>query len=151
MGPHEFPTNLNGDLYLDFLQHHLVDYLDDLPLNTRQNLFFMQDGAPPHYFVGVRNYLDQIFPDRWIGRGSRISWPPRSPDFNPMDFCFWGYMKSVVYNRETTNTREELWQKIVNAADSFRNKNLYFKIRQSFNKRVNKCIEVGGGHFEHLL
>lgn len=150
LGPHELPPNLNGDLYLDFLQHHLVNYLDDLPLNLRQNLYFMQDGAPPHFSVQVRNYLDQTFPDRWIGRGSRMSWPARSPDFNPMDFCFWGYMKSVVY-RETINTREELWQKVVNAAESFRDKNLYFKIRQSFNKRVDKCIEVRGGHFEQLL
>lgn len=150
LGPFELPPNLNGPLYLDFLQRHLVDFLDDIPLIFRQNMFFMQDGAPPHYAMEVRNYLDETFPNRWIGRGSLNPWPARSPDFNPMDFCFWGVMKSSVYTG-VINNREELWNRIVNAAESFRNKNLFSKIRQSFNKRIDKCIEVRGGHFEHLL
>ncbi|CAH1991365.1 unnamed protein product [Acanthoscelides obtectus] len=29
-------------------------------------LMFQQDGAPPHYALRVRQYLDQTFPDRWI-------------------------------------------------------------------------------------
>ncbi|EZA55778.1 hypothetical protein X777_03953, partial [Ooceraea biroi] len=27
----------------------------------------------------ARNILNESFPDRWIGRGGRISWPARSP------------------------------------------------------------------------
>ncbi|KAJ8933048.1 hypothetical protein NQ318_000728 [Aromia moschata] len=108
------------------------------------------DGAPAHFSRLVRQYLNTTFPDRWIGRGSQMPWPVRSPDFNPLDFCAWGYMKSLVYEHEI-NTREELWQKINNAAVPLRNEQLFFKIRRSFNKRVHKCIEVNGHHFEHLL
>ncbi|EZA51886.1 hypothetical protein X777_09189, partial [Ooceraea biroi] len=34
----------------------------------------------------ARNILNESFPDRWIGRGGRISWPARSPDLTPLDF-----------------------------------------------------------------
>lgn len=65
----------------------------------------MQDGAPAHFSSSVRNYLSTHFLDRWIGRGSEMSWPAYCPDFDPMDFCAWGYMKSFVY-KHTINTRE---------------------------------------------
>ena len=149
-GPYELPPNLNGALYLNFLQTQLGEFLEDVPINLRQNMFFMQDGAPPHFFIPVRNYLNTNFPGRWIGRGSNMPWPARSPDFNPLDFCVWGYIKSLVY-QNAINNREELLQRIRNAIESFQNEQLLFKIRRSFNKRITKCIEVNGSHFEHLL
>ena len=42
---------------------------------------------------------------RWIGRAGPISWPERSPDMTPLDFYFWGHLKSVVY--ETTVPSED--------------------------------------------
>lgn len=51
-------------------------------------LWFQQDGAPPHYSVAVRNYLNNTFPERWIGRRGTIEWPPRSPDLTPLDFFY---------------------------------------------------------------
>ena len=150
LGPVELPPSLDGQLYLNFLQNQLPDCFDNLPLQLRRDMFFMQDGAPAHFSRIVRDYLNNEFPNRWIGRGSQMPWPARSPDFNPLDFCVWGYMKSLVYE-ETINTREQLWQRIQNAAELFQNEQLLFKIRRSFNKRVAKCIEVNGNHFEQLL
>ncbi|KAJ4442277.1 hypothetical protein ANN_12144 [Periplaneta americana] len=40
----------------------------------------------------------QRYPDRWIGRSGPIAWPPRSPDFNAIDFYLWGHLKSLVYS-----------------------------------------------------
>jgi hypothetical protein len=34
---------------------------------------------------------------RWIGRDESIAWPAKSPDFTPVDFLLWGYMKNIVY------------------------------------------------------
>jgi hypothetical protein len=115
LGPYELPGNLNGTSYLNFLENSFVDLLDALPLNLRQNMWFMQDGAPPHFTHQVRTYLNQHFPERWIGRGSIFPWPPRSPDFNPLDFGVWGTMKEIVY-KNTINTRVQLWQEISNAS-----------------------------------
>jgi len=40
----------------------------------------MQDDATPHYGREVRNYLNTILPNRWIGRKEKIEWSLRSPD-----------------------------------------------------------------------
>ena len=44
------------------------------------NLYFQQDGAPAHYAVSVRKWLDEHFPGRWIGSRGAVEWPARSPD-----------------------------------------------------------------------
>jgi hypothetical protein len=44
----------------------------------------------------VRASLDKNFPNRWIGRAGPISWPARSPNITPCDFCLWGYVKACV-------------------------------------------------------
>ena len=54
------------------------------------DLYFQQDGAPPHYSRAVREYLDETFPEKWIGQRGPIDWPARSPDFIPNEFFLWG-------------------------------------------------------------
>ena len=50
-------------------------------------------------------HLNDTFGNRWIGRGDPITWPPLSPDLTPLDFHFWGYMKTLVY--ETPVERQQ--------------------------------------------
>jgi hypothetical protein len=68
------------------------------------------------------------------------------------DFCLWGWMKSEVY-KEEVNTRDELISSIMNSAALIkqeRQDDLRTATR-TVAKRVEKCIEVDGGIFEHLL
>jgi len=67
-GPYFFDENDNGNNYLHFLQQRLPALLEDIDLDTRQRMFFHQDGAPAHW-SRVRYHLDLTFPDKWIGRG----------------------------------------------------------------------------------
>ncbi|GBN43880.1 hypothetical protein AVEN_235910-1 [Araneus ventricosus] len=60
-------------------------------------IMFQQDGAPPHWGSLVRDFRDEIFPDRWSGRDGPTPWPPRSPDITPLDFFFWDYIKDRVF------------------------------------------------------
>ena len=76
-------------------------------------MYFQHDGAPSHYTRHVMQHLNKTFPNRWIGHGSTINWPPRSPDLTPLDFCLWGLMKSEVY-RKRVDTQDEL---LVNILD----------------------------------
>lgn len=46
-------------------------------------------------FMNLRQFLDTTFPE-WIGWGSAVAWPPRSPDLTPLDFHLWGYFKDQV-------------------------------------------------------
>ena len=112
--------------------------------------WFQQDGAPAHYSVIVRHFLDDIFQDRWIGRRGPVEWAPRSPDLTPMDFFFWGYVKSLVYC-EKIRDRAHLLQKISYAcARISSDEDLFEKVRRNFRYRVRTCFELGGQHFEHL-
>jgi hypothetical protein len=54
--------------------------------DTRQRMWFMHGGAPPHFLRIVRQHLNQTFGEQWIGRGGSVNWPARSPDLNPLDF-----------------------------------------------------------------
>lgn len=154
LGPYFFERTLTGEIYLIFLQNEVIpsitarfpDY-DDLTQFQRA-LFYQQDGAPPHYAAPVRAYLNQMFPNRWIGRRGPIEWPARSPDLTPLDFFLWGYLKSKVYiNRPNTldelkiRIREEV-QRIT--PDVLRN------CQEEFRNRLGYCLAVQGAQFEHL-
>lgn len=92
IGPYFFEDSLNGERYLHFLRTFLVPTLTRLyPNEIDRNIWFQQDGAPPHYAIEVRAYLNTVFPGRWIGRRGAIEWPARSPDMTPLDYFLWGY------------------------------------------------------------
>lgn len=77
IGPFIWNEPLRGENYLNFLRNNLPVLLEDVPLETRRTMFLQHDGCPAHFAVNVRRFLDQAFPDRWIGRGSLFPWPPR--------------------------------------------------------------------------
>jgi len=56
-----------------------------------------QNGAFPHYARNVQT-LNQMFSNRWIGKGGPISWPPKSPDLTSLDF-FLGLLKKYRVSR----------------------------------------------------
>lgn len=105
VGPHFFQDNVNAASYQAMLETVLWPYA------MRKGLTFQQDGAPAHYAAGVRAWLDQHFPGRWIGRRGPLEWPPRSPDLAPCDFFLWGYLKEQVY-RPRPATIQQLGDRI---------------------------------------
>ncbi|ERL90811.1 hypothetical protein D910_08157, partial [Dendroctonus ponderosae] len=72
-----------------------------------------------HYYRSTLMY-DERFPNRWMGRGGPISWLARSPDLTPLDIHVWGRIKELVSAGEI-HTREELIQRITDAAITFKN------------------------------
>lgn len=153
VGPVILPNRLNGDHYLDHLQNTLPDLLDDIPLGLRRNMWFMHDGAPPHFTLAVRNHLHEQYPNKWIGRGNDapVNWPPRSPDLTPLDYFLWGTLKNMVYSRPV-NEEPELWRRIQDAVVILRNDvEMIQRVQFNFLRRVDLCIRMNGGHFEHML
>ena len=69
-----------------------------------------------------------------------------------LDFCLWGWMKSEVYKKKV-NTRDELVARIMNSAALIKQERQddLRRATRTVTKRVEKCIEVDGGIFEHLL
>jgi len=68
------------------------------------------------------------------------------------DFCLWGWMKSEVY-KEKVITRDELVARIMNNAALIKQErqDALRRVTRTIAKTVEKCIEVEGGIFEHLL
>ena len=70
----------------------------------------------------------------------------------PLDFCLWGWMKSEVYE-EKGNRRDELVTRIMNSAALMKQERQddLRRATRTVAKRAEKCVEVDGGIFEHLL
>jgi len=114
-------------------------------------MYFHHDGPPPHYTLHMREYLNESFPNHWLGLGGPVAWPPRSPDLTPPDYYLWGHMKTLVYETKV-NSREELRRRIFSAAEHIHNHpDNIASATQSLLVRAENCIATGGGHFEQLL
>lgn len=148
IGPFIFDGRLNGATYLEFLRNQLPILLEDVPLETRRNLWFQQDGCPAHYSREVQEFLNLQFPYRWIGRGSLFPWPARSPDLTPPDFYLWGRIKEIVYQVKPT-TPENMVERIRNAVDTISPAEIEAAIA-STRRRIDSCVANNGMHFEHL-
>jgi len=99
----------------------------------------------------VRDYLDESFTNRWLGRGGPVAWPPRSPDLTHLDYYLWGHMKTLVYETKV-DSREALRDRIFAAAEHIRNHSSNIaSAAHSLLIRAENCIAAGGGHFEQLL
>ncbi|CAH2086623.1 unnamed protein product [Euphydryas editha] len=150
IGPHFLPNMLNSENYENFLREELYSLLEDVPLQTRQKMIYQHDGCPAHFRRSVRQWLDESFPNRWIGRGGPIPWPARCPDITPVDFYVWGHMKALVYDNLTgpISSQEVLRQRIIDAASIMRN-NLTSRVTKTeIRRRCRKCIRNRGAQFE---
>lgn len=103
IGPFFFaePT-VTKEVYLDMLELFAIPQIE----HRQPNVYWQQDGAPPHWGKIVRVYLNNTFPGRWIGRDGPIPWPPRSPDITPLDFFLWGYVKDRVFAKKVQDIEE---------------------------------------------
>ena len=98
----------------------------------------------------MRQLLDTQFPQRWIGRGGVIGWPPRSPDLSPLDFFYWGNLKSKIYLSTGVNNLEDLRQRIIRASQDISEEQCLNAIHEFYN-RLSYCLIENGGIFENKL
>ena len=111
--------------------------------STRDWLLFLSRVA--------RQFLNQRFANKWIGRGGPIAWPARSLDLNPLDFHLWGHLKSIVYaasieHAEIPRNRIEQGFRQIRETSGMTE-----RVTRSMTRRVQACLQMKGGHFERLL
>ena len=149
LGPILFEGALTGQRYLEMLRGPILDFLDDYPLNELQQLWWQQDGAPAHNAGIVTDYLNTVFPGKWIGNRGVVLWPARSPDLAPHDFFLWGHLKDLVY-KTPPNDINLLRQSLERTMDRVPGR----IIQRAINKvpeRIQMCIQQQGHLFEHLI
>ena len=129
------------------LQNFFIRELQRMKIQP-EDITFQHDGASSHFHRAVRDWLDEVFPHKWIGRRGPIEWTPRSPDLTPLDFYLWGFVKTNVYASKV-HTLEDLETRIIDAVRSISQTTLQNTLDETV-RRWMKCVEVNGGHIEHL-
>lgn len=149
VGPYFFNRKLTGQEFHRFLREDFPRLIEDLPDEVKNMMWFQLDGAPAHFMREVREELNLMFPNKWIGRTGPISWPPRSPDLTSMDFYLWGTIKSEVY-RTAATTQDDMKLRIHEAFQRITPIHLN-NVRSNLLRRFRKCVERDGRHFEQEM
>lgn len=149
VGPFFINGNLNAAIYQELLQNEVISALENMFDGNIENIWFQQDGAGPHYAIAVRQFLDNTFPNRWIGRRGQIEWPARSPDLSPVDYFFGGYLKNNVYATKPANFAD-FRERIIHQVDLI-SAEMRRNVINNFYLRLGHCQAADGGQFEHLL
>ena len=95
--------------------------MKDMPLHVRINTWMQHDGAPPYYTLCSRQVINEIFNEKWIGRGGPIAWPPRSPDLTSQDYFLWVLVKERIMAVAPTtpdDTKERIRRACIFSASS---------------------------------
>jgi hypothetical protein len=106
----------------------------------------------------LHHILAETFGKFWITNihsagsveGGPHHWPVRSPDLNPLDFFLWGHLKFLIYRRPI-NSEADLRVRIQEAFISVTEEIITNATTRSLLRRAQLCIQMNGGHFEHLL
>ncbi|GFU79677.1 uncharacterized protein TNCV_4036841 [Trichonephila clavipes] len=138
-----------SESYREILSGPLADFLDEVSLRDLSRMWYQHDGASAHKFAQPFTFLAQTFDTRIIGYGGHQEWTPRSPYLSPLDFFPWGFLKSKVYEWESTS-KYDLLNRISMACKSVA-PNMLQKLQAEFLTRVRYCIYAESSHFEHYL
>jgi len=135
---------MTGVSYVEMLQDYFQPTVADW--SDLNEFWYQHDGTPAHYSRIAREYLDEIFPGRWMGRRGPVEWLPRSPDLSPPDFFAWSVVKDAVYSKNPTSI-DQLKNEIVNVFQQI-SIDLSKKVCRSIESRLHKCIQADGLHFK---
>ena len=67
---------MNAERYLTMLRDNVWPIIS--AWDNIEDLIFMQDGAPPHFAIVVREWLNAQFPKKWMGCRGLHEWTTRS-------------------------------------------------------------------------
>ena len=154
-GPYFFEATINSETYTTMLRNEAIPALRALP-NFNQ-LVWVQDGAPAHRSELSARYLKGIFGRyRVISKSNHPAvqfsseWPAYSPDLTPCDYWLFSYIKRLVFYGERPSNIEELIEKLiyVHVHVNEENKDMIRRAFGDFPKRLQRCIDHHGSHFE---
>ncbi|CAI9724990.1 transposable element Tc3 transposase [Octopus vulgaris] len=141
--------HINADNYLAMLQQHVRPQL--VRKGKLSQTIFMQDDAPAHFAPAIKDFLVNTFTgERVISPGCSNEWPPRSPDIIPVDYWFWGCLKSKIFHNNCPTTLFEMKCKIIEACNNFTIEDFSAAVA-NLPKRVEHLIQAAGGNIDHIV
>jgi hypothetical protein len=97
---------MTGAVYYDFISKALPLLLQIVDLQTRLYLSFMHDAAQHIFLLAVREFLNNVFPEQWIGRDGPTEGPVPSTDLCLLHLHLWGHLKSTVCATEVSDVQD---------------------------------------------
>lgn len=140
IGPFFVDGRITAPRYLHMLEE---EFLPALRLRRLTRFcHFQQDGAPAHTALKTREFLNQHFPARWVGKFGPTPWPARSPDLTSCDNALWGIVKRCVIQQKTSSLAD-LKAAVISAFGEINSEMLRNIHARSF-RRMQLCIDLGG-------
>jgi hypothetical protein len=142
------PYAFNRSSVRKLFKHGTTSFTWRYSIDFSHKLVLQHDGARPHFSHNVQGILNRMYPNRWMGRDGPRHWLAWSPDLSPLDFFWWGHVKNV-YNWPIHN-EEDLRNRLQGSFGTITPK-MVRASKLSLLQRAQLCVEMNGGHFEHLL
>lgn len=128
-----------GEQYVAILEEVLLPSVRAMALPAPERIYLVQDNSPIHKSRIVNNWFNDH--EEFV----RLVWPPRSPDFNPIEEL-WAYMVNEWNNGDERNARD-LMNHCRAVWESMRhNQRMCEQMVRSMPDRIQECVEAGGGH-----
>jgi len=109
---------------------------------ARIHLWFKNVGAPPNFHFAVREFLNNFFPERWIGESELSACPAPYPHLNLLDSNLWEYLKTTVYATEVGDLKD-LQQQTNNGFHLIQMTPGIFQRRmQLVSRRAKSCLKL---------
>ena len=115
-GPYLFDGSVNHLNFLTMLENWFIQLQS---LGIESDIWFQQDRMSAYFAITVRECLNKVFPNCWIGHGSAtlpapLDWLPQSLDLTTCDNSLWGFIKEKIALQRYMNT-DELKQATIDA------------------------------------
>ena len=138
-------VKLNSQNYCSFLTRNFLPWYQQLLDHDKKTLVLMQDNAPSH----ASKYSRAWFIENGIGETKLMTWPPNSPDINPIQML-WSLIKRKVYeNGKQYSSVDALWEAVRKASTEVPEKHLS-NLVNDVDKRLIKVKKRQTGRFERV-
>lgn len=77
-------------------------------------------------------------------------WSPLSPDLNPLNYCLWDYVETVIRNHQNVGDFDQLKTKIAKSWKTISQRTIDRAIL-TFRKRLQMCSKANGGDMKHYF
>ena len=141
------PNFFESTASIDVSLHILEQFNGQLTPQDKMQFFFQQDGATCHTSHRSLTRVHDMFTEERTT--SKRLWPPRSPDLSSCDFYLWGALKQKACANNPYNL-DQLKENITEAMTRINREELQ-AVSANVVKCAQKCIDVNGEHFQHLL